>query len=111
MTPDEIAVASAHELRSRVADLQAALDEAKTSAAHHRLQYKMLSQESAAAIERMAVETRMAQNESDIIRISEQSKVAALPVQPALPEGMIPVHRDLYQRMNLDLRQLQDANR
>ncbi|TKA71752.1 hypothetical protein B0A55_08582 [Friedmanniomyces simplex] len=112
MTADEIAVASAEELRSKITDLQAALHEAKMSAAHHRLQYKMLAQESAAAIERMAVEARMAQHESDIIHLAEQSKAAATPVQPPrIPEGMIPVHKDLYQRMNSDIRQLQDANR
>ncbi|KAK0269733.1 hypothetical protein LTR35_014625 [Friedmanniomyces endolithicus] len=112
MTPDEIAVASADELRSEIANLHATLREAKVSAAHHRLQYKMLAQESAATIERMAVEARMAQHENDIIHMAEQSKAAAAPVQPPpIPEGMIPVHKDLYQRMTLDIRQLQDANR
>ncbi|KAK0303089.1 hypothetical protein LTR91_015841 [Friedmanniomyces endolithicus] len=112
MTPDEIAVASAEDLRFEITGLHVTLHEAKVSAAHHRLQYKMLAQESAATIERMAVEARMAQHESDIIHMAEQSKAAAVPVQPPpIPEGMIPVHKDLYQRMTLDIRQLQDANR
>jgi hypothetical protein len=111
--PDDLAMASAEELRSKVVQLQAALREAKMSAAHYELQYKMLQQESAAAVERMAVEARMAQQEIDVIHGANQARVAATPVQapPLLPEGVIPVHKDLYQRMNADLTYLQDANR
>ncbi|KAK5125811.1 hypothetical protein LTR85_012087 [Meristemomyces frigidus] len=107
----EIASASAEHLRRTVTELQVALHEAKMSAAHHKLQYNMLSQESAAAIERMVVEARMVQYENDVIHIAEQTKAAATPVQPApMQEGMIPVQKDLYQRMCREIQQLTEAN-
>ena len=82
------------------------------SAAHYKLQYTMLSQSSSAALERMAVEARMAQSENDAIHVAGQARAPAPPLQPpALPEGTIPVHKDLYQRMQNEIKQLQDANR
>jgi hypothetical protein len=77
------------------------------SAAHHKLQYEMLAQESAAAIERMAVEARMAQYENEVIYVAEQAKAAATPVQPSpYLEGTIPVQKDLYQSMCREIQQL-----
>ena len=107
MTAEQIASASVEELRTKITELQAALQEAKMSAAHHKLQYQMLAQESAAAIERMGVEARMAQYENEVIHVAEQARAAATPVQPsAFQEGMIPVQKDLYQRMCREIQQL-----
>lgn len=107
MTTDQIASASMDELRARIPELQAALQEAKMSAAHHKLQYQMLAQESAAAIERMGVEARMAQYENEVIHVAEQARAAATPVQPSpFQDGMIPVQKDLYQRMCREIQQL-----
>lgn len=107
MTAEQIADASSDELRTKVLELQAALQEAKMNAAHHRLQYQMLSQESAAAIERMAVEARMAQYENEVIHSAEQAKAAATPVLPSpFQDGMIPVQKDLYQSMCREIQQL-----
>lgn len=109
MNVEQIASASPDELRAKIPELQAALQEAKMTAAHHKLQYQMLSQESAAAIERMAVEARMAQYENEVIHVAEQARAAATPVQPSpLPEGTIPVQKDLYQRMCYDIKQLSE---
>ncbi|KAF2863756.1 hypothetical protein K470DRAFT_267788 [Piedraia hortae CBS 480.64] len=88
------------ELRAQIRDLEAALKVAKTAAAHHKLQYNMLVQESAAAMERMAVEARMEQYENEMIHRA----AAAAPVE--FPEGMIPVQRDLYQQMCEEIRTL-----
>lgn len=111
MNVDDIASASAEELRKRVIELQAALHEAKMSAAHHKLQYNMLSQESAAAIERMAVEARMVQYEDRVIHIAEQTKAAATPIQPPpVQEGMMLVQKDLYQRMCREIQALTETN-
>ena len=111
MTNEQLIGASAEDLRLKVMELQAAYQEAKMSAAHHKLQYQMLSQESAAAIERMAVEARMAQYENEVIHIAEQAKVAATPIQPSpIQDGMIPVQKDLYQRMCREIQQLTEAN-
>ncbi|KAH9817396.1 hypothetical protein Tdes44962_MAKER05520 [Teratosphaeria destructans] len=111
MSHEEIASATPDELRARVADLQAAWGEAKLAAAHHKLQYTMLAQESQAAIERMAVEARMAQYENDVIHNAEQARAAAMPVQPPpLQEGIIPVQKDLYTRICRDIQRLTQEN-
>ncbi|KAK3705475.1 hypothetical protein LTR37_013292 [Vermiconidia calcicola] len=107
MTMEQIETASLEQLRTNVTEIQAALQEAKMSAAHHKLQYQMLSQESAAAIERMVVEARMAQFEDQVIHVAEQARVAATPIQPSpFQDGMIPVQKDLYQRMCREIQQL-----
>ncbi|KAK3715876.1 hypothetical protein LTR37_006859 [Vermiconidia calcicola] len=107
MTMEQMETASLEQLRTKVAEIQAALQEAKMSAVHHKLQYQMLSQESAAAIERMGVEARMAQFEDQVIHVAEQARVAATPVQTSpFQDGMIPVQKDLYQRMCREIQQL-----
>ncbi|KAI7139340.1 hypothetical protein KC343_g19239, partial [Hortaea werneckii] len=50
MTADEVATASAEELRAHMLAMQSALHEAKTTAQHYRLQHTMLAQESQAAL-------------------------------------------------------------
>lgn len=111
MTAEEVATAPVDELRNMVGEMQAALHEARMSAAHHKLQYQMLSQESAAAIERMAIEARMVQYENDVIHVAEQARAAATPIQPSpMQEGMIPVQKDLYQRMCREIQQLTQTN-
>lgn len=111
MTIDQIANASAEELRSKVAEVQAAYQEANMSAAHHKLQYQMLAQESAAAIERMAVEARMVQCENEVIHIAEQAKATTAPILSSpIQEGTIPVQKDLYQRMCREIQHLSETN-
>lgn len=111
MSEQELESASAETLRAKVIQLQTALQEAKTSAAHHRLQYEMLSQESAAVIDRMAVEARMAQFESEVIHNAEQARAVATPVyQSPHQEPTIPVEKGLYQRMLRDLQLYGDDN-
>lgn len=112
MSAEDIASATPEELRTKLAEAQAALHEATMLAAHHKLQYNMLSQESAAAMERMAVEARMAQYEYDVIHTAEQAKAAATPLQP-LPfqEGMIPVQKEMYQRMCGEIQHFRHVNR
>lgn len=116
MTADEVATASAEELRAHMLAMQSALHEAKTMAQHYRLQHTMLAQESQAALERMAVEARMAQYENDVIYTASeqhhaaQSCLAPSSQPPPLPEGTIPVQKELYQRLCRDVQQLTDHN-
>ncbi len=67
---DANAIARAHpeELRSMAHELLLTLREARTSAAHHKLQYNMLCIESSEAANRMAVELAMAQREVDVLQ-------------------------------------------
>jgi hypothetical protein len=112
LTSDQILNGSPDELRTKVAELQAAYQEAKMAAAHHRLQYQMLAQESAAAIERMAVEARMMQCENEVINFAEQAKATAATPAHSSPqqEGVIPVQKDLYRQMCREIQQLSDTN-
>ncbi|KAI7281614.1 hypothetical protein KC345_g4023 [Hortaea werneckii] len=116
MTADEVATASAEELRAHMLAMQSALHEAKTTAQHYRLQHTMLAQESQAALERMAVEARMAQYENDVIHIASeqhhaaQSHLAPSSQPPPLPEGTIPVQKELYQRLCRDVQLLTEHN-
>jgi hypothetical protein len=106
MTGEQIASAPADDLRLKVAELQAAYRDAQMSAAHHRLQYQMLAQESAAAIERMAVEARMVQFENEVIHEQARATITA-PILPSpMQDGTIPVQKDLYQRMCRDIQQI-----
>lgn len=115
MSAEQINTATTEELRIAVMDLQSAYQEAKMNAAHYKLQYQMLAQESEAALERMDVEARMAQHENEIIHIAEQTRAAATaaatvtsPTAPRVPsqEGFISVQKDLYQVMCLEIQQL-----
>ncbi|WPH01952.1 Hypothetical protein R9X50_00480600 [Acrodontium crateriforme] len=111
LTLEEIESASPDVLRAKVAELQASLQEAKTSAAHHKLQYQMLSQESTASIERMAVEARMAQYENDVIHNAEQAKsnVSGIRSTIGMQDGMIPVEKELYQSMCSEIQRLRNT--
>ncbi len=112
MSAEEIANASIDELRNKVTELQPAFQEAKMSAAHQKLQYQMLSQESAAAIERMSVEARMAQYENEAIHVAEQARAAATPAQTShFQEGMVLVQKDLYQRMCREIQELTEERK
>ncbi|KAF2210196.1 hypothetical protein CERZMDRAFT_45795 [Cercospora zeae-maydis SCOH1-5] len=106
-SPEELEAATPEELKGKVMELQAALQEAKMSAAHHKLQYQMLAQSSAAALERMSVEARMAQSENEVIHSADQARLAAT---PTAEEGIIPIQRDLYQDMCRQIQLLRDDN-
>lgn len=120
MDATELAAATPEELKTSVLALQGALREAKMSAAHHKLQYQMLAQESRAALERMAVEAHMTQCENQIIHHhnAEQAKaaatvapsVAAAATQPLYHDGTIPVQKELYHRLIREIQLLGEAN-
>ncbi|KAK7554630.1 hypothetical protein IWX49DRAFT_575593 [Phyllosticta citricarpa] len=73
-TVEQINGATAEELRDMVGELLIALREARTSAAHHKLQYNMLSIDSAEAQNRMAVELAMAQREVEVLQQSDERR-------------------------------------
>lgn len=107
----DLATATTDDLRATIVALQGALRESKMNAAHHRLQYEMLAQESNAALDRMVVEAQMTQCENQIIRNAEQAKVLAVPVPPVpAQEGMVSVQKDLYNRMVREIQLLSEAN-
>lgn len=103
----ELVKATPEELRTKITELYAVVQEVKMSAAHHKLQYQMLAQSSAAQMERMSVEARMAQSENEVIHVADQARLAAT---PTTEDGFIPIHKGLYQHMCRDIQLLRDAN-
>jgi len=70
----QVDAASIEELRRMVSDLSIALNEARTSAAHYKLQYSMLQIESRESQNRMAVELDMAHREVDVLQAAEERR-------------------------------------
>ena len=73
-TPAQVESASVEELRKMVCDLTLALSEARTSAAHYKLQFNMLQMESRETQNRMAVELDMAHREVDVLQAAEERR-------------------------------------
>ncbi|KAG9531778.1 hypothetical protein KCU79_g22795, partial [Aureobasidium melanogenum] len=65
------------ELRAIIARLMPLLQEARSDAAHHKLQYHMLAIETNEAMERIQVEMDMAQRETDLLKAND-------PVEPRI---------------------------
>ncbi|KAF2843274.1 hypothetical protein M501DRAFT_946557, partial [Patellaria atrata CBS 101060] len=74
-TSEQVANASAEELRAMVNELTQSLRETRMSAAHYKMQYNMLSIDSAETFNRMSVELAMAQREVDVFE--EKRRIAA----------------------------------
>ncbi|KAF2398548.1 hypothetical protein EJ06DRAFT_523341 [Trichodelitschia bisporula] len=81
-TPDQVRDASVDELRGMVERLSVALREARTSAAHYKLQHNMLLIDSSEASKRMAVELTMAQREVDVLQEAEEKRRIDSPQHP-----------------------------
>jgi len=77
--------ASVEELRRMVRDLTLALSEARTSAAHYKLQFNMLQMESRETQNRMAVELDMAHREVDVLQAAEERRKNELASKPPRP--------------------------
>ncbi len=68
LSHDQVTSASTEELKGMIRDMEAELRDARTSAAHYKLQYNMLYLESSEASNRMAVELDMAQREVELLQ-------------------------------------------
>lgn len=102
---------ASEQLQAKVMELQAAYHEAKMSAAHHKLQYQMLAQESAAAMERLAVEARMTQSENEVLYHAEQSRAAAATPTHTMHGTIMPIQQqEWYHRMCREMQLLAEAN-
>lgn len=112
LTQQRIDDATPEELRSMVTRLLPFLQDARTDAAHYRLQYQMLTIESAEAVERIQVEMDMAQRELEVLQTSEQQQRQPLaaqhpsPPRPIQDPNVRSVHVDLYSAMLQDIRDL-----
>ncbi|EXJ94268.1 hypothetical protein A1O1_02661 [Capronia coronata CBS 617.96] len=77
-TPDAIAKAGIEELRNMAQELVAAVQEARTSAAHFKLQHSLLAMESEEAAERAEVEHQMTRREVEVLQAVEHRKQTSL---------------------------------
>ncbi|KAK4993599.1 hypothetical protein LTR50_000209 [Elasticomyces elasticus] len=111
-TADQIDSATPEELRRIVRELLPALQDARTSAAHHKLQHRMHALESTEAIQRMAVEMDMAHRENEVLHVAEQQRVAAPSVlTPAEPDpNYKQVHVEIYNTLLRDMEELKASN-
>ncbi|EXJ84563.1 hypothetical protein A1O3_05232 [Capronia epimyces CBS 606.96] len=73
-TPDAIAKADIEELRNMAQELVAAVQEARTSAAHFKLQHSLLAMESDEAAQRAEVEHQMTRREVEVLQAAEYRK-------------------------------------
>ena len=114
LSDQEVDEASAEDLRSIVSRLLPALQEARTDAASYKLQYQMLTIETADVVERIHVEMDMAQRELEVLQTAEQETVEPVPAPaPPMPDvdpSLRSVHVDLYNSMIKDIRDFKARN-
>jgi hypothetical protein len=78
--PEDVANATESELRQLVNDLGRALNEARMSSAHFKLQHSLLAIESAEAVKRAEIEHDMAKREVEILQNAQhRSRVSTTP--------------------------------
>lgn len=73
-TTEQVNLASVEQLRGMVEQLSLAVRDARTSAAHFRLQHNMLILDSQKAMERMNVELEMTQREVEVLQQAEERR-------------------------------------
>ncbi|KIW86143.1 hypothetical protein Z517_01537 [Fonsecaea pedrosoi CBS 271.37] len=84
-TQDAIAKADIEELRSMATDLVAAVREARTSAAHFKLQHSLLAMEADQAAQRAEVEQQMSRREIEVLQTAEYRHRASMQSRNSVP--------------------------
>ncbi|KAK4935841.1 hypothetical protein LTR10_023152 [Elasticomyces elasticus] len=84
-TPDAIAKADIEELRNIARELVAAVQEARTSAAHFKLQHSLLAMESEEAAQRAEVESQMTRREIEVLQTVEHRNRASFSMRNSQP--------------------------
>jgi hypothetical protein len=99
-TTEQVDMASLEELRLMVGHLGIAVREARTAAAHFKLQHNMLILDSEKASERMAVELEMTQREVEVLQEAEERRRAEY-MGPAQANANAAVISDLNRHCQL----------
>ncbi|KAJ9494644.1 hypothetical protein LTR99_004309 [Exophiala xenobiotica] len=84
-TPDAIAKADIQELRDMAKELVAAVQDARTSAAHFKLQHSLLSMESDEAAQRAEVERQMIRREIEVLQTVEHKNRTSFSMRSSQP--------------------------
>lgn len=110
LSDDYVQRAQPDELRAIIASLTPLLQEARTDAAHHKLQYRMLAIESTEAMERIQVEMDMAQRETDLLNTVEavEARIVSAPQKP--DPNIRHVHADIWDSMIKETHSLKSQN-
>ncbi|KAF4550808.1 Hypothetical protein D9617_15g041580 [Elsinoe fawcettii] len=112
ITEAHISTMPAEELRRTVMNLLASVQDAKTAAAHYKLQHQMSQMESGEAVERMAVEMEMARREIEVLQQAEALRQvqADKAAQPIPDPNFRQIHVDVYSAMIDEIRELKIQN-
>jgi len=115
VSDDCIRTASPEELRNMLTEALSAVQEAKTTAAHYKLQHHMAQMESGEAVERMAVEMDMAKRELEVVQRTEAQRqyaqrISSTPAQPEIDPNFRLVHVDVYHAMMQEIQNIKLRN-
>jgi hypothetical protein len=110
MTEDYIQQAQPDELRAIIGSLMPLLQEARTDAAHHKLQYRMLAIETTEAMERIQVEMDMAQRETDLLKTNNPVEPRIIHADQEPDPSIRRVHADIWDAMVQETQSLKSQN-
>ncbi|KAI5212203.1 hypothetical protein AUEXF2481DRAFT_34431 [Aureobasidium subglaciale EXF-2481] len=98
------------ELRTIISSLVPLLQEARTDAAHYKLQYHMLSIESTEAMERIQVEMDMAERETELLNTNEPIEPRTTHARQEADPSIRHVHVDVWNLMAQEKESLRSQN-
>ncbi|KAG9677191.1 hypothetical protein KCU99_g2016, partial [Aureobasidium melanogenum] len=98
------------ELRAIIARLMPLLQEARSDAAHHKLQYHMLAIETNEAMERIQVEMDMAQRETDLLKANDPVEPPISRADHHIDPSIRRVHADIWDSMVKESQSLKSQN-
>ncbi|TID25303.1 3-dehydroshikimate dehydratase [Venturia nashicola] len=110
-TPEQVSHAGVDELRTMVDHLSTAVREARTNAAHYKLQYNLLQIDSSEASKRMEVELQLSHREIEVMQEAEERRKAEY-MSPAQQAGHAALvgdlnrHNLILQNENVALREM-----
>jgi hypothetical protein len=110
LSEDYVQQAQSDELRAIIASLMALLQEARTDAAHHKLQYRMLAIETTEAMERVHVEIDMAQRETDLMKTNDPVERRIIRAEQESDPSIRRVHADIWDSMLKETQSLKTQN-
>jgi hypothetical protein len=92
-TTDEVASADVEQLKNMAKELVRAVKEARTAAAHFKLQYSLLDMETREAAQRAEIEHQMSRKEVQVLQAAEQRHRMALSVaaRTSLPPSNVQI--------------------
>lgn len=110
LSEQHVQQAQPDELRAIIARLMPLLHEARSDAAHHKLQYHMLTIETTEAMERIQVEMDMAQRETDLLKANDRVEPCTPRADHHADPSIRRVHADVWDTMVKETQILKSQN-